>query len=330
MSARSITQITGHTRVLGILADPIAHVKAPPGINAICERRGRDAVMVPFQVAPEHLAAFANSLRTLKSFDGAIITVPHKAAMVAHCDEVSARAQALGAVNVIRRTVDNRLHGDMLDGAGFIAGLLGAGVVLKGRRIYLAGAGGAASAIAFALAASGISHLTIANRTRAKAQDLCDRIAAAHQGKGTVEPVGYRQQGGAPIGRALGLCLDGGSFVMEGRQQMPAPLPAMDFGCPGSLIRPCPVRQGEDDARLFPMGKVAADISHDTQPFVAGDGGIVAAEQPIGLAVGIRDHPWIMDTQMGCQQRRLCRQGSSEHQQQQGKQAPHQPAIRLP
>lgn len=182
MSGRSITQITGHTRVLGILADPIAHVKAPPGINAICERRGRDAVMVPFQVAPEHLAAFADSLRTLKSFDGAIITVPHKAAMVAHCDEVSARARAMGAVNVIHRTSDNRLHGDMLDGAGFVAGLLGAGVALEGRRIYLAGAGGAASAIAFALAASGISHLTIANRTRAKAQDLCDRIAAAHPG----------------------------------------------------------------------------------------------------------------------------------------------------
>ncbi|MFG1462170.1 shikimate dehydrogenase [Xanthobacter sp. DSM 24535] len=182
MSGRSITEITGHTRVLGILADPISHVKAPPGINAICERRGSDAVMVPFQIASEHLAAFADSLRHLKSFDGAIVTVPHKAAMLAHCDEVSARAQAMGAVNVIHRTADNRLHGDMLDGAGFVAGLLGAGVALEGRRIYLAGAGGAASAIAFALAASGISHLTIANRTRAKAQDLCDRIAAAYPG----------------------------------------------------------------------------------------------------------------------------------------------------
>src|SRR5690606_20256984 len=103
---------------LGILADPIGHVKAPPGINAIAIRRGRDAVMVPFQVAPEHLAAFAASLRTLKSFDGGIVTVPHKGAMAEICDEISDRARLMGAVNVIRREDDGRLVGDMLDGAG--------------------------------------------------------------------------------------------------------------------------------------------------------------------------------------------------------------------
>lgn len=169
-------EITGRTRVLGILADPIAHVKAPPGINRIARRRGRDAVMVPFQVAPEALDHFADALRNLKSFDGAIITVPHKGPMTALCDTVTPRSRAVGAVNVIRRDAEGRLHGDSLDGVGFVAGLAKGDIPIAGRSVYLAGAGGAANAIAFALAAGGVSQLTLANRTRAKAEDLRDRI----------------------------------------------------------------------------------------------------------------------------------------------------------
>jgi shikimate dehydrogenase len=188
-------EITGRTRVLGILADPIAHVKAPPGINAITRRRGRDAVMVPFQIAPEDLAQFAGSLRALKSFDGAIITVPHKGAMAELCDEISPSARAIGAVNVIRREPDGRLVGDMLDGHGFVAGLAVAGIAIEGRNAYLAGAGGAANAIAFALAGGGVAKLTIANRTRAKAEALRQRILELHPGANIVvgdsDPTGH-------------------------------------------------------------------------------------------------------------------------------------------
>jgi len=176
MTNRDLTAITGKTRVLGILADPIGHVKAPPGINAIAIRRGRDAVMVPFHIAPENLASFAGALRALKSFDGGIVTVPHKGAMAGICDEISPRARVMGAVNVIRREDDGRLVGDMLDGEGFIAGLRSSGISVEGKRVYLVGAGGAASAIAFAMVEGGVSHLTLANRTSSKAHDLCDRL----------------------------------------------------------------------------------------------------------------------------------------------------------
>jgi shikimate dehydrogenase len=169
-------EITGKTRVLGILADPIVHVKAPPGINRIARQRGRDAVMVPFQVSPEALPHFADALRQLKSFDGAIITVPHKGPMASLCDDLSPGARAIGAVNVIRRDSDGRLIGDTLDGLGFVAGLTVAGISIAGRSAYLAGAGGAANAIAFALVDGGVSRLTLANRTRAKAEALRERI----------------------------------------------------------------------------------------------------------------------------------------------------------
>lgn len=188
-------EITGRTRVLGILADPIAHVKAPPGINRIARQRGRDAVMVPFQISPETLPQFADALRQLKSFDGAIITVPHKGPMASLCDEVSASARAIGAVNVIRRDPDGRLIGDTLDGLGFVAGLAGAGIAIAGRSAYLVGAGGAASAIAFALVAGGVSRLTLANRTRVKAEALRDSILGlypdAHVMVGDGDPSGH-------------------------------------------------------------------------------------------------------------------------------------------
>lgn len=187
--------ITGHTRLLGIFADPIVHVKAPPLINAIARRRGRDAVMVPFQVAPADLPATFATLRKIASFDGGIITVPHKNAALALCDVVSDRARLVGAVNVIRRTADGRIHGDALDGIGFLAGLKAAGHPVAGRAVYLAGAGGAAKAIAEAFAADGVAKLTIYNRTPARAAELCERLGAVYPAVrfevGTDDPSGH-------------------------------------------------------------------------------------------------------------------------------------------
>ncbi|MFC3057924.1 shikimate dehydrogenase family protein [Paenirhodobacter populi] len=172
--------ITGRTRVLGIFADPVGHVKAPPLINEIARRRGQDAVMVPFHIAPEDLSAIFDTLRKVKSFDGGIVTVPHKNAALDLCDRISDRARLVGAVNVIRRMPDGRIHGDALDGIGFLAGLKAAGHEVAGRRVYLAGAGGAAKAIAEAFAAEGVAQLTIYNRTMERAAELCDRLASVY------------------------------------------------------------------------------------------------------------------------------------------------------
>ncbi|MGB3876495.1 MAG: shikimate dehydrogenase [Shinella zoogloeoides] len=268
MPGRDLTAITGKTRVLGILADPIGHVKAPPGINAIAIRRERDAVMVPFQVAPEHLAAFATSLRTLKSFDGGIVTVPHKGAMADICDEITPRARMMGAVNVIRREDDGRLVGDMLDGAGFVAGLASEGISVKGRRVYLVGAGGAASAIAFAMIEAGVSHLTLANRTSAKAQDLCDRIRGhapdLSVSVGTADPAGHDIViNGTSLGMKPGdpLPLDGAGLapgmvvaevVME-PEITPLLAAARDAGCRIHLGKPMLEQQLELMASFFKL-----------------------------------------------------------------------------
>jgi len=179
-------QITGKTRVLGILADPVAHVKAPPRINQIALDRGRDAVIVPFHVAPDDLPALVSALRLMKNFDGAIVTVPHKGAMVNLCERISDEARVVGAVNIIRREDDGSLVGDVLDGRGFVAGLAAAGLEPAGKRVHLTGAGGAASAVAFSLARAGIAALTLANRSRDKAAALRGRLAEIYPGLSVV------------------------------------------------------------------------------------------------------------------------------------------------
>ena len=170
-------QITGTTKLFAILADPIHHVKTPQGINALFVREALDAVMVPLHVAPADLAATVAALRQVRNLDGFVVTVPHKTAMLALCDEATPAATRIGAVNVVRRTADGRLRGGMLDGDGFVEGLRSRGIDVAGRRIYVAGAGGAASAIVFALAEAGAAHITVANRTAEKARQLIDRLA---------------------------------------------------------------------------------------------------------------------------------------------------------
>ena len=174
--------ITGHTRLAAILADPIHHVKTPQAINGFLRARNIDGVLVPMHVGADQLETVVTGLRALRNLAGVIITVPHKTAISALCDRLEPHAEAIGAVNCVRRNAEGTLSGTMLDGLGFVAGLKAGGTDPKGMRAYLAGAGGAANAIAFALAEAGVTHLSIANRTRAKSDDLAARLATLHPG----------------------------------------------------------------------------------------------------------------------------------------------------
>lgn len=172
-------KITGRTRIYGIVADPIDHVKAPEVMQRVFERHAVDAVLVPIHVSPQGLPAMIAGLRQMQNFGGFVATIPHKSAMLELCDEVDEHARLIGAANIVRREADGRMVGAMLDGIGFVTGLRQAGIEPAGRHVWLCGAGGASSAIAFALAEAGISHLTISNRTKAKAEDLAARVRAA-------------------------------------------------------------------------------------------------------------------------------------------------------
>lgn len=179
-SALTAAGITGRTRVYGILADPIYHVKAPEVMGALFARHGVDGVLVPLHVTADGLAAVVDGLRHLRNFGGFIATVPHKTATTGLCDALTREAEQIGAVNCVRRDADGRMIGTMLDGIGFVEALRVSGLEPRGRNVALAGAGGAASAIAFALAAVGVARLTILNRTADRAEALAARLRAAY------------------------------------------------------------------------------------------------------------------------------------------------------
>ena len=174
--------VTGHTRLFGILADPIHHVKTPQVMHEVFARHGIDGVLVPMHVAPEGLAQALDGLRMMRNFGGFIATVPHKPAMLDLCDAVEGDAARIGAVNCVRREDDGRMVGAMLDGIGFVEGLRSTGIDPAGMRVLLAGAGGAASAIAFALGDAGATSLSVLNRTASKAEDLASRVQATYPG----------------------------------------------------------------------------------------------------------------------------------------------------
>ncbi len=187
--------ITGRTRIFAILADPVAHVRTPQGINALAAAAGYDGVMVPIRVAAGDLPCVVAGLRGVANLGGFVVTVPHKTAIVPLLDRLSAAARRVGAVNVVRREADGALVGEILDGVGFVAGLRAAGHEPRARSVYLAGAGGAACAVAFALAEAGASRLTVFNRTAERTAGLLTRLQTHFPdlplASGTRDPSGH-------------------------------------------------------------------------------------------------------------------------------------------
>jgi shikimate dehydrogenase len=173
--------ITGATKILGLIADPVVQARSPAMANALLAERDRFGpfVFLPLEVAAAGLADVVAAVRRIENFAGAVVSLPHKTAIVPLLDELTPEARVVGAVNVIRRSAGGRLTGTILDGEGFVAGLRSGGYEVARARCLLVGAGGAASAIAFALARHGVESLVIANRTVDKATVLAKRVSEA-------------------------------------------------------------------------------------------------------------------------------------------------------
>lgn len=187
--------INGHTKLVVILAHPIGHVRTPSEMNRHFAAIQRDAVLVPMQVQPENLAKVVSALRLIPNLGGIVVTVPHKEAIASLCDRLTEAAALVGAVNVIRREADGSLTGGQFDGEGFVAGLRRAGHEVKGKRIWMVGAGGAAAGIGYAMLRHGVATLTLHNRTKTKAEALVSRLQAAlpgaHLQTGSANPAGH-------------------------------------------------------------------------------------------------------------------------------------------
>jgi shikimate dehydrogenase len=173
-------EISGRTSVYAHLAHPSAHVGAPGAFNRGFAERGIDAVTVSVDVAPADLAGVVAGFRGWRNLAGFGITMPHKKAMLTLVDRCEGQAEAIGAVNTVRRDPDGALVGRNVDGEGFVVGMRAAGHDLRGASVLLLGAGGAGRSIAFSLAEEGVADLTVHNRTTEWAETLVEDLRRVH------------------------------------------------------------------------------------------------------------------------------------------------------
>jgi shikimate dehydrogenase len=168
--------IRGTTRLLALLGDPIAQVKAPMIYNPHFERHEIDAVVVPMGVKTDDFARAFRAIFGMTNTLGALITMPHKQAVVPLLDDSSSRVHIAGSCNAVARRADGRLVGDLFDGLGLVRGLQRNGFPVAGSRCLVVGAGGAGSAIASALAAEGAGALAICDIAAAHSEALIARL----------------------------------------------------------------------------------------------------------------------------------------------------------
>jgi shikimate dehydrogenase len=178
--------ISAVTRVAGVIGDPVDHSLSPVLHNAAYEALGLDWVYVAFEVDSEGTRAALEAMRVL-GLAGLSVTMPHKTAAAAWCDELSPDAAALRSVNTISRGERGRLIGDSTDGEGFLRSLRDAGHDPAGASVLLLGAGGAARAVARALGNAGAQVVVCARKP--EAAEVAARLA-----QGTSRPWSERAE----------------------------------------------------------------------------------------------------------------------------------------
>ncbi len=150
----------GRTRVYGVIGDPIGHSLSPAMQNAGFAARRMNAVYLPFLV--RDLKDFLGSVGPL-GIRGFSVTLPHKEQIIGRLDGCDPLAARIGAVNTVVVRGGGKLYGYNTDYVGVLRSLEQR-MPLGGSRVLILGAGGAARAVAFALAQSGAAVCVCARR----------------------------------------------------------------------------------------------------------------------------------------------------------------------
>jgi shikimate dehydrogenase len=165
-------------RVFGVFGDPIGHSLSPAMHNAAFSALEMDCVYHAFRVRPEKLEKAILGAEAM-GFGGLNLTVPLKeTALKLDCIRPDPLADKIGAINTVVFEKTGEITGYNTDGLGAKKALLEVAVEIKGSKIVVAGAGGAARAIAFQLAADG-AEITIINRTEERAIELAVDVSVA-------------------------------------------------------------------------------------------------------------------------------------------------------
>jgi shikimate dehydrogenase len=154
-------RISGHTGLLALIGSPVGHSGSPAMYNYSFEKLGLDYAYLAFDIKVEEVKDYISAMRLLK-MKGGNVTMPCKMEVAKYMDELSPAAKIIGAVNTIVND-NGKLVGYMTDGEGFVNNLRDHGVEVKGKKLTIAGGGGAATAIQVQCALDGAREISIFN-----------------------------------------------------------------------------------------------------------------------------------------------------------------------
>lgn len=147
--------------VYGIIGFPLSHSLSPMLHTTAFQLLDIPAVLTPWPMEEDKLPLFMEAFRLL-NLQGSCVTIPHKQNIMPLLDEITDRARAVGAVNLIYRH-EGKICGDNTDVPGFMEPLL-ANPPAPDSKALLLGCGGAARAVAAGLQALGLTDITVAGR----------------------------------------------------------------------------------------------------------------------------------------------------------------------
>ena len=154
-------RITGHPELIGLMAYPIRHSSSPAMHNEAFAQLGLDYAYLAFEVTNETLEDAVKGIRALQ-LKGSNVSMPNKTVVGQYLDELSPAAKLCGAVNTIVNE-NGKLTGHITDGIGYMASLKDNGIDVIGKKMTIAGAGGAATAIEIQAALDGVKEMSIFN-----------------------------------------------------------------------------------------------------------------------------------------------------------------------
>jgi shikimate dehydrogenase len=176
-----MTGISGHTKPFAVLGHPIGHTLSPVMHNAAFRALEMDAIYLAFNVAPDRLMGVLPAMADM-GFGGVNLTVPLKEVAFRGLGDLDASARTLGAVNTVQ-VLPGGLKGHNTDGVGFRRAISEAfGDVIRGRRIFILGTGGAGRAVAITCALDGAARIVLADLDAERPGRVAAEIAALAPG----------------------------------------------------------------------------------------------------------------------------------------------------
>lgn len=154
-------RIKGTTGLLALIGSPVGHSGSPAMYNFSFQYHNLDYAYMAFDIKEDEVPAALDAMRLFK-MRGCNVTMPCKNKAAQCVDELSPAARIVGAVNTIVNE-NGKLVGHITDGTGFVRNLKEHGVDVKGKKMVVLGAGGAATALQVQCALDGAARISIFN-----------------------------------------------------------------------------------------------------------------------------------------------------------------------